>query len=141
MKKLKIGVKQNLDSLGSLIEELKKSSNEIGAITIFVGIVRGTRENEKVIRLEYEAHEALASQIIEKIINEQKTKHGILDAAVEHRTGSVKIGEDVMYVLVASKHRKEGRLALSEIVDRIKFEVPIWKKEITEKDSYWVENA
>ncbi|MBS7615204.1 molybdenum cofactor biosynthesis protein MoaE [Candidatus Bathyarchaeota archaeon] len=138
---MKIGIKQNLDSLGSLIQELKKSSNEIGAITIFVGVVRGIRENEKVVRLEYDAHEALASQIIEKIINEQKTKHGIIDVVVEHRTGLVMVGEDVMYVLVASKHRREGRQALSEIVDRIKFEVPIWKKEITEKDSYWVENV
>ncbi|MBS7656568.1 molybdenum cofactor biosynthesis protein MoaE [Candidatus Bathyarchaeota archaeon] len=138
---MKIGIKQKLDHLGSLIEELRKSSTEIGAITIFVGVVRGTRGNEKVVRLEYEAHESLASETIEKIINEQKTKYGIIDAVVEHRTGSVTVGEDIMYVLVASKHRREGHLALSEIVERIKFEVPIWKKEITEKDGYWVENV
>ena len=45
-----------------------------------------------------------------------------------------------MYVLVASKHRKEGREAMAELVDRIKHEVPIWKKEITENGAYWVEN-
>ena len=138
---VKIKISQKLDSLNSLVKELKKSSDEIGAITVFVGVVRGTREKEKVLRLEYEAHETLAPQAIEKIIDEQKIKHGVIDAIVEHKVGSVQVGEEVMYVLIASKHRKEGRLALAEIVDQIKHEVPIWKKEVTEKNVYWVENA
>ncbi len=137
---MKVKVLQKLDPLDSLVEELKKSSNEVGAVTVFVGIVRGTREKEKVLRLEYEAHEALAPQTIKTIVEEQKTKHGIIDAIVEHRVGTVQVGEEVMYVLVASKHRREGRKALAELVDRIKHEVPIWKKEVTEKDAYWVEN-
>jgi len=138
--KVKVKVSQKLDPLDSLVEELKKSSNEVGAVTIFVGVVRGTHEKEKVLRLEYEAHETLAPQTIENIVEEQKTKHGIIDAIVEHRVGTVQVGEEVMYVLVASKHRREGREALAELVDRIKHDVPIWKKEITEKDAYWVEN-
>jgi len=137
---VKVKVLQKLDPLDSLVEELKKSSNEVGAVTVFVGIVRGTREKEKVLRLEYEAHEALAPQTIKTIVEEQKTKHGIIDAIVEHRVGTVQVGEEVMYVLVASKHRREGRKALAELVDRIKHEVPIWKKEVTEKETYWVEN-
>ena len=137
---MKVKVSQKLDPLDSLVEELKKSSNEVGAVTIFVGVVRGKHEKEKVLRLEYEAHETLAPQTIENIVEEQKTKHGIIDAIVEHRVGTVQVGEEVMYVLVASKHRSEGRKALAELVDRIKHDVPIWKKEITEKDAYWVEN-
>jgi molybdopterin synthase catalytic subunit len=138
--KVKVKVSQKLDHLSSLLEELERSSNEIGAITVFVGVVRGTRKKEKVLRLEYEAHEILASQTIEKIIGELKAKHDIIDAVVEHRVGFVQVGEEVMYVLVASKHRNEGRKALAELVDRVKQEVPIWKKEITEKTAYWVEN-
>lgn len=137
---MKVKVSRKLDPLDSLVEELKKSSNEVGAITIFVGVVRGTREKEKVLRLEYEAHETMAPQTIKTIIKEQKTKHGIIDAIVEHKVGTVQVGEEVMYVLVASKHRKEGRKALAELVDRIKRDVPIWKKEVTEKTAYWVEN-
>ena len=137
---MKVKVSRKLDPLDSLVEELKKSSNEVGAVTIFVGVVRGTREKEKVLRLEYEAHETLAPQTIKTIIEEQKTKHGIIDAIVEHKVGTVQVGEEVMFVLVASKHRKEGRKALAELVDRIKRDVPIWKKEVTEKTAYWVEN-
>ena len=140
MVKVKVKVSRKLDPLDSLVEELKKSSDEVGAVTVFVGVVRGTREKEKVLRLEYEAHETLAPQTIKTIIEEQKTKHGIIDAIVEHKVGTVQVGEEVMYVLVASKHRKEGRKALAELVDRIKRDVPIWKKEVTEKTAYWVEN-
>ena len=137
---MKVKVSEKIDSLDSLIEEMKKSSNEVGAVTIFVGVVRGTSEKEKVLRLEYEAHETLAPQTIKNIIEELKTKHGIIDAIVEHKVGTVQVREEVMYVLVASKHRKEGRKALAELVDRIKRDVPIWKKEVTEKTVYWVEN-
>jgi molybdopterin synthase catalytic subunit len=138
--KVKVKVSRKLDTLNSLVEELKRSSNDVGAITVFVGVVRGTHGREKVLRLEYEAHETLAPQTIEKIIGELKTKYDIIDAVVEHRIGVVQVGEEVMYVLIASKHRKEGRNALAELVDRVKHEVPIWKKEITEKTAYWVEN-
>jgi molybdopterin synthase catalytic subunit len=138
--KVKVKVSEKIDPLDSLFEEMKKSSNEVGAVTIFVGVVRGTSEKEKVLRLEYEAHETLAPQTIKDIVEELKTKHGIIDAIVEHKVGTVQVGEEVMYVLVASKHRKEGRKALAELVDRIKRDVPIWKKEVTEKTAYWVEN-
>ena len=137
---MKVKVSQKIDPLDSLIEEMKKSSNEVGAVTIFIGVVRGRSEKEKVLRLEYEAHETLAPQTIKNIVEELKTKHVIIDAIVEHKVGTVQVGEEVMYVLVASKHRKEGRKALAELVDRIKRDVPIWKKEVTEKTAYWVEN-
>ena len=138
---MKVKVSHNLDSLEFLINELKKQTEEAGAIAIFVGAVRGTRGSEKVLRLEYEAHEDFAVETMKKIIGETKVKYGIIDAVIQHRLGAVKVGEDVMYVLVASKHRAEAFPALSEIVERVKHEVPIWKKEVTEKKSYWVENA
>jgi len=138
---LKVKVSYNLDSLESLISELKSQTEEAGAIAVFVGAVRGTRGDEKVLRLEYEAHVDLAVEVMKKIIEEAKAKYGIIDVVIQHRTGTVNVGEDVMYVLVASRHRAEAFQALSEIVERVKHEVPIWKKEVTEKKSYWVENA
>ena len=137
---MKVKVAQALDDLASLVSQLKKSSNEVGGVTVFVGVVRGSRGAEKVLRIEYEAHETLAPKTIEKIIEDLKRKHKIIDAIVEHRVGTVQVGEDVMYALVASKHREEGFQALTELVERVKHEAPIWKKEITEKASYWVQN-
>ena len=137
---MKVKLSEKLDSLDSLISQLKGTSDEIGGIAVFVGAVRGTHGDERVLRLEYEAHETLATKTIEGIIGDSKAKHGIIDAIVEHRVGTARVGEDVMYVLIASKHRKEAFRALEEMVDTIKHEVPIWKKEITEKEGYWVEN-
>jgi len=133
-------ISYNLDSLESLISGLKSQTGEVGAIAIFVGAARGKRGDERVLRLEYEAHESLAIESIEKIIDDARMKHGIVDAVIQHRIGRVGVGEDIMYVLVASRHRAEAFQALQEIVERVKHEVPIWKKEITEKRSYWVEN-
>jgi molybdopterin synthase catalytic subunit len=137
---MKVKISQKLDDLNTLISEMKKTSKEAGAIVVFVGVVRGTREDKKVVRLEYEAHEALAPERMKQIIGELRAKYGIIDAIVEHKTGTAKVGEEVMYALVASKHRKEAFQALEELVDQVKHEVPIWKKEVTEKKSYWVEN-
>jgi len=140
-KALKTKISYNLDSLELLISELKKRTKEAGAIAVFVGTVRGKRGDEKVLRLEYEAHEDLAVEAMKRIIEEAKAKYGIIDAVIQHRLGAVKVGEDVMYVLAASRHRAEAFQALSEIVEIVKHEVPIWKKEVTERRSYWVENA
>jgi molybdopterin synthase catalytic subunit len=137
---MKVKVAQELDDLNALITEMRETSKEVGAVVVFVGVVRGTHKDEKVLHLEYEAHEDLAPAKMKKIIDDLKAKHGIIDAVVEHRTGTVQVGEEVMYVLVASKHRQEAFQALIELVDRVKHEVPIWKKEVTEKNSYWVEN-
>ena len=135
---MKAKVDKRLDELSSLVERLKESSDEIGAIAIFVGVVRGVSDGERVLRLEYEAHEALAPKVLSRLIEEVKKKYGLIDVIAEHRVGDVPVGGDVMYVLVASKHRKEAFEALAELVDRIKHETPIWKKEVTEKGARYV---
>ncbi len=138
---MKVKVSESLDDLATLVDNLKATSKEIGGIAVFVGVVRSSRLEEKVLRMEYESHETLAPKVIEQIIEETKAKHKIMDAVVEHRVGTVQVGEDVMYVLVASKHREEAFQALKETVDRVKHEAPIWKKEITRKGAYWVQGS
>jgi molybdopterin synthase catalytic subunit len=139
---MKVRVSENLSSLNSLINEVKGSSDEVGAIIIFIGVVRGRNAGgEKVLRLEYEAYEEAAVKTLENIISDIKDKYGILDAVVEHKIGSAEAGEDTVYAVVASKHRDEGFKSLIELIERLKHEVPIWKKEITEKGSRWIENV
>ncbi len=138
---MKIRISEKLDDLNTLLEEIKKGSNEIGSVIIFVGSVRGiSNEGEKVLRLEYEAYEEVAVKTLRNIIADLKNKYGIIDAIVEHKVGSAGVGEDTVYALIASKHRKEGFKSLIELIERLKHEVPIWKKEITEKGSRWIEN-
>jgi len=136
--KLKVKVDRKLDPLPSLVEYLKGSSDEVGAVAIFIGVVRAVSDDGKVLKLCYEAHETLAHKVLEEVVEDVKKKYGLIDVVAEHRLGDVLAGEDIMYVLVASKHRDEAYKALTELVDRIKREVPIWKKEYTEKSVKWV---
>ena len=95
---MKVKISPNLDSLELLVSELKKQTEEAGAIAVFIGAVRGRRGDEKVLRLEYEAHKDLAEESMKKIIEEAKAKYGIIDAVIQHRLGTAKVGEDVMSV-------------------------------------------
>ena len=128
---------EKVSDVSSIIEELRKASGDIGAICIFLGIVRGTSRGERVLRLEYEAHRDLAPRVLLGLLEEARTKHGIIDGLIEHRIGSAGPGEVVMCVAVASEHREEGFRALMELVDAIKEKAPIWKKELTERRAYW----
>lgn len=136
---MRVKMSERLDDLGRLVDEIKEASNEIGAIIIFVGVVRGLgSEGEKVFRLEYEAYEDYATKTLENIIADLKRKYGIIDAIIEHRVGTANVGEETVYALVASKHREEGFKSLIELIERLKHEVAIWKKEVTDKGSRWL---
>lgn len=139
---MKVKISNKLDDLNSLLNEIKKASTDIGAIIIFVGSVRGLgRDGKKVLRLEYEAYEGVAEKTLERIISDLKDKYGIIDAIVEHKIGSAYVSEDTVYALIASRHREEGFRSLTELIERLKREVPVWKKEVTEKSSYWIKNT
>ena len=125
-----------LDDLESLMSRIKRRTDEIGTIMIYVGVVRGSRGEERVLRLEFEADEEEMERWMSKLVRDVKAKYGVVDVIVQHRSGTVKVGEDIMHALVASKRRAEAFKALSEIIDRIKNESPIRKREITTGGSY-----
>lgn len=139
---MRVKISERLDDLNALLSEIKKSSSEVGAVMIFVGSARGIGNNGgRVLRLEYEAYEEAAVKALERIIEDLRGKYGIIDAIVEHRIGEVGVGEDIVYALVASKHREEGFKSVVELIERLKREVPVWKKEVTDKGSRWIENV
>ncbi len=111
---------------------------EAGALVLFVGCVRSKAEGRKVDRLFLESYEEMASEQISRIIEQAKDKFGIAAASVVHRTGSLNVGEDILAVAVSSEHRREAYNASKFIVDRLKEEVAIWKKEIGEGGEIWI---
>jgi len=100
-----------------------------GGLVLFSGEVRDNNRGRAVAHLEYEAHEALASQLIEEILKAAIEKWGLQIAVACHRTGKVAIGETAVVVITASAHRSEAYAANKYIIDRIKHEAPIWKCE------------
>jgi molybdopterin synthase catalytic subunit len=114
--------------------EIKKA----GAIGTFSGIVREIAKGETTKALEFESYDAVAKERIAKIERELKAKPGIVDVLIYHKTGRIEAGEDIVFIVVAAGHRQELFPVLSEAIERIKEEVPIWKKEITVSGDYWV---
>jgi molybdopterin converting factor subunit 1 len=94
-----------------------------GAIVIFQGVTR------EVERLDYEAYVAMAQERIEAIVRECMATHDLRAAAVEHRVGSVPLGEPSVIVAVSAAHRAEAFAGAREAIDRVKAEAPIWKRE------------
>jgi hypothetical protein len=79
--------------------------------------------------LEYQAYPALAISTGQRILDEEAARHGILAAQAAHRTGPLAIGEAAVWVGVASAHRGPAFDAARAIMERLKYELPIWKKE------------
>lgn len=127
-------------TLEALIKKARKNPaiRKAGAIGTFTGIVRELAGSEKTDRLEFEKYEPEASKALDKIRKEIKQKEGIMEVLIHHKIGIIKAGEDIVYIVIASAHRTELFLALSEAIERIKAEAPIWKKEFTEKEEFWI---
>ncbi|MCE2405445.1 MAG: MoaD family protein [Dehalococcoidia bacterium] len=115
---------------------VRKDTN--GAVVTFLGTTRLFAEGRKVVRLEYEAYEAMALREMEKVRRRVCSQFGIEDVAIAHRIGAVDIGEISLVIAVASPHRKEAFLACHQAVDLLKETVPIWKKELFEDGEHWV---
>jgi len=130
-------------SLEQIIDYVKclPSYRESGALACFVGVVREEPvhdSNSKVTRLEYEAYAEVALKRMAEIREDAKKRSGIVEVAIHHVIDSVDVGEPSLFVVVLGKHRQEAFPTLSETVERVKKEVPIWKKEYTSKGAYWV---
>ncbi len=104
-----------------------------GAVVTFQGVTR------EVQRLEYEAYAEMAEERLVEIALAAVERHGLSAAAVEHRVGDVPLSEPSVAVAVSAPHRGEAFAGAREIIDRVKAEAPIWKKEIDGGVERWVE--
>lgn len=112
-----------------------------GAVATFVGVVRDNHEGQGVSRLEYEAHEPMAEAQLERLAGAAAERWGLSAVVVEHRLGSLEIGEVSVVVGVASPHRAEALESCRWLIDTLKAEVPIFKKEFyTDGGQNWVED-
>jgi molybdopterin synthase catalytic subunit len=127
-------------TLGSLIRKIK-SNPDIrfsGGIATFTGIVREVTGNTHTQALEFEKYSDVAESAMDRICTEMKQKEGVVDILMHHRAGLIKAGEDIVYIVVAAGHRKELFVTLVDALERLKEEVPIWKKELTLEGDFWV---
>ena len=98
-----------------------------GAVVDFFGVVRSI-ENERMINaIEYEAFEAMAERQLALIADEAKDRYGLVSVIIHHRIGLVPVGEASLFVRVTARHRRAAFEGSSQIIERLKQAVPIWK--------------
>ncbi len=103
-------------------------SREIGACLEFQGIVRELEQGETLTGLAYEAHEPMARRLLERHFRDLAQAHPCTAVLFIHRLGWVPMGEASLFVRILSTHRGEGLRFLAEAIDRLKTDVPIWKR-------------
>ena len=110
-----------------LINEV--GSPQCGAISVFIGTVREVNEGRAVSGIEYSAYKAMASEELERILDEAETRFGISGLVVEHRIGLLGLGDVSVVIAAAHAHRAPALDCTRYVIEEIKKRVPIWKKE------------
>ena len=119
------------DSLDVRAFRLALESPRAGAVLVFEGTVRDhSPAGEGIVALEYEVKRPMADRVVAAILTDVRARYPLEAAAVIHRVGRVPLLEPTVLVGVASAHRSEAFAACRELIDRVKHEAPIWKREI-----------
>jgi molybdopterin synthase catalytic subunit len=114
-------------------------SEEAGGVVLFLGTVRAKAEGKTVACLEYECYPEMARPILEQLASEAQSRWNLVGCCVVHRTGRVPVGELSVAIGCAAPHRAEAFQAARWLIDQLKHQAPIWKKEyFTDGTSRWV---
>ena len=110
-----------------------------GGTCVFVGTVRDHSAAGDVTGLRYEAWDELAQRRLEELASELGARWDLRKVAILHRTGDLSIGDASVVIAVSAAHRPEAFEACRHAIERLKEDVPIWKKEeLTSGDAHWV---
>lgn len=130
--RIRIAVQHDDFDIGQLIEEVRERSS--GAIVTFNGIVR----DDGIEVMELEAYEEVAVRELRQLAEKAVDQNDLHAVTVIHRVGPLKVGENIVAIVVSAGHRREAFLGCEEILEWLKAEVPIWKKEHRDDGATWV---
>lgn len=112
----------------------------VGAVTLFLGTVRNVNDGRTVTGIDYEAYGAMAESELQGIAEAVAAKIAGLRIAIEHRVGTLKLGDASVAIAAGHRHRAQALDASREAIEAIKKRVPIWKREhYAEGDWQWVD--
>jgi molybdopterin synthase catalytic subunit len=121
----------------AVVREMQRP--EDGAVIVFEGVVRNNTKGRSTRYLEYECYETMAIRQMEQIGLEIAGSHPIGRIAMVHRLGRLEIGEASVAIVASAPHRQAAFQAALDGINRLKREVPIWKKEFFEDGAVWVD--
>ena len=116
------------------------SHDGCGAAVTFIGVVRADQDGHRAARaLFYEAYPEMAEPLIHRLVNEANARWSLEGVQVQHRLGLVEVGQISMVVVVAAQHRAQAYAASQFLIEWIKHDVPIWKREqYDDGTSQWI---
>lgn len=120
-----------------VMEEIKAGSD--GAVCAFDGIVRNNTRGRQTLYLDYEAYREMALEQMRGLATEAVERFGVRDIALLHRLGRLQVGETSVLIVVASAHRGAAFEACRWLIDTLKKQVPIWKKETFVDGAVWAD--
>jgi molybdopterin synthase catalytic subunit len=120
------------------VAALKAGSKRMGGIGTFLGCARDFSEGREVSQLSFDAYGTMALSEMNRLRTDAIEKFGLLDARIVHRIGTVKGGDNIVFIAAGAEHRAASLEACRWMIDELKQRVPIWKKEITPKGDSWV---
>ena len=111
---------------------------ELGGIAVFIGTVRLHNHGAAIERLDYEAYAPMAVRVMTELCAEIERELAGARIAVEHRVGSLAVGDLAVVIAAAAPHRAEAFAACRAMIDRLKASAPIWKKEFGSAGESWI---
>jgi molybdopterin converting factor subunit 1 len=111
---------------------------QAGAIATFLGTVRARSRGRDVIALEYEAYEEMAEEVMAEIADDVQRRYDLCKVAITHRLGRVEVGETSVAIAVSAPHRQDALAACADVIEALKAQVPLWKKELYEGGEEWI---
>ncbi len=114
------------------------SGRGAGSLVVFMGFVKGVVDGRRVHSLSYEAVEDLALQRMREIAEDAASRPGVYAVEIIHRVGRLEPGEPTIYILVVAEPRWKAFCLASELLDRVKKDVPVYKLEAREDGEYWI---
>jgi len=109
-----------------------------GANVLFTGTTRQETDGLTTDWLEYDAYEPLARSELTRLHEQAVVRFQIVKCSIVHRLGKVSVGEVSVAVAVSAIHRAEAFASASWLMEKIKTDVPVWKRQVNESKSFWV---
>ena len=134
-----ISVQLNDFDMGKELQLFNNADTDIGAVVSFQGIVRNNSE-KSLLHMDVEQYPGMTQKAISKFVEIAVERWSLYDALVIHRHGKLLLGDRIMMVATAAKHRRDAFQSAEFLMDYLKSRAPFWKKEVTKDGYQWVKS-
>jgi molybdopterin synthase catalytic subunit len=110
---------------------------EAGALAVFIGTIRDHDHGSAVQQIDYSAYTPMANRVLAEIAAEVAVRWPGTEIHCHHRVGRLQVGDDAVVIVASSAHRAEAFAACRHMIERIKEDCPIWKKQWGDDGASW----